>query len=359
MKFGRSKSVFFQAALFAVTVGMLVYFCVSGNNLMLLLKSLPGLSLLWLLGSLFCTAGSWMVETRILQLLLRSAGKDPCSFWKTFQAVMTGLYFGAVTPFAVAGQPMQFLALTRQGVPSGRAVSALAQKFLVYQTTLVVLSAGILLLEGGFFSENIPGIFTLACVAFAYQSAAIVLLFFFTHNRKVTTGLIHWFLRVLTKIRLVRSPEKVEETVNRQLEFYLEANRTMHKDHKTSFQVYGWTVLQQLLVFSVPFFLYKAFSHPGFPVVDMISSQCVVTMLSACTPLPGAAGAAEGSFLGVFRLFFQEDVLQQAMLLWRLITYYSCIVVGVFFAGSLRKKDQKGRKAALPGQSEPFSGGSV
>lgn len=327
---------------------MLVYFCVAGNNLILLLESLPGLSLFWLLGSLLSTVGSWLLESRILQLLLFSSSREKRPFGLNFRVVMTGLYFSALTPFGLAGQPMQLLALTRQGVPSGRAVSALAQKYLVYQTAITGFSALVLLFESRFFSQALPGFLALACVGFAYQSAVVVFLFFFTHSRKGTSRLIRWILRILTKLRIVRSPEKTEKALNRQLDFYLENNRAMHRDHRTSLQVYGLTVLQQVLIFSVPFFLYKAFRNPGFPAVDMISAQCFVTMISSYTPLPGAAGAAEGSFLVLFRLFFPEAVLQQAMLLWRFITYYSCILVGVFFTGGLRKKGSRSEKEPGP-----------
>ena len=41
MKQKRRVSLFLQVALFALTAGMLIYFCISGNNLVLLLHSLP------------------------------------------------------------------------------------------------------------------------------------------------------------------------------------------------------------------------------------------------------------------------------------------------------------------------------
>lgn len=333
MKRKSRVTLFLQIALFALTAGMLIYFCISGNNLVLLLHSLPGLSLFWLLGSLFCVAAGWLAETAVLHLLLKSACGGSYTFRESFSVVMTGLYFSAVTPFGLMGQPMQFLRLSRQGVPSGKAVSALAQKYLVYQTAITCYSAAVLFLRSGFFSRELPGFLALAVVGFAYQSAMVIFLFFFTHNRRVTARLIRGILRLLAKLRVVKNFQQAEDRLSRQLDFYLESNKTMHKDHKRSLMVYGLTLLQQTAVFAVPFFLYKAFRCEGFPAADMISAQCFVTMISSYTPLPGAAGAAEGSFLILFRMFFQPDILQQAMLLWRFVSYYSCILFGAFFAG--------------------------
>ena len=46
----------------------------------------------------------------------------------------------------------------------------------------------------------------------------------------------------------------------------------------------------------------------------------------------------------LFNLFFQGETVKQAMLLWRFITYYSTIVVGMFFA----RLGKKGPELARP-----------
>ena len=89
----------------------------------------------------------------------------------------------------------------------------------------------------------------------------------------------------------------------------------------------------------------------------MVAAQSFVTMISTYTPLPGAAGAAEGSFLIIFQIFFRQDILRQAMLLWRFIAYYSCIIVGAFFAG-LDKKSERRNPAAQKGTGENGGGSS-
>lgn len=48
--------------------------------------------------------------------------------------------------------------------------------------------------------------------------------------------------------------------------------------------------------------------------------------------------------MGLFNLFFQGETVKQAMLLWRFITYYSTIVVGMFFA----RLGKKGPELARP-----------
>lgn len=341
MMFGAKgkKANKFQWILLAVTLGLLVYFCVSDNNLATLMNSLPGLNLFWLLGAAACMALSWITDSLIIECLVDSAYEGGYDKKSAFQITMVGQYFNSVTPYAVGGQPMQLLALTRQGISSGIAVSALVRKYLVYQTTITLYSLGVIVVKYSFFRSKIQGFMALAFIGFAAQAAIVIVLLLFTHSPRFTTKLIHCTVWLLTKLHIVKKPEETSQKVKNQLEFYLQNNRAMQGNKQMRAKIYGYTLVQLTALFCVPFFIYKAFHSPGVPLVDMIAAQSFVTMISSYTPLPGAAGAAEGSFLVLFRIFFREDVIRQAMLLWRLITYYSCILLGAFFAGRGGRKE--------------------
>ncbi len=352
MKNNSRKSKIFQAALFGVSVGFLVYFCVSGNNLFLLAGSLPGLNMMWLVGAFGCVALNWVMDGRIIQCLVGHGRAEGYTFRQAFKVTMVGQYFNSITPYAVAGQPMQLVSLIRQGVPSGAAISSLVRKFLVYQTTITGFSLLVILVKYQFFQQKIQGFMALAVIGFVYQAAVVAVLALFTFSPGFTTRLIEGVVWLLTRIRVVKDPQQTSRHVRDQLQFYLESNRQMKDSRALTARVYGCTLVQLTALFSVPFFIYKAFHSPGLPLADMIAAQSFVTMVSSYTPLPGAAGAAEGSFLVLFQMFFSDKIIRQAMLLWRLIAYYSCILVGAFFAGfDSRKERQKsgpGRRNGSP-----------
>ncbi len=347
------KTRIFQAALFAVSAALLVYFCVSGNNLVILWNSLPTLNPFWMI----CAAGSvvtgWGMDASILKALMTHAHIPNYPFRCAFRTTMVGQYFNAVTPYAVAGQPMQLVSLIRQGVPSGIAVSALVRKFLVYQMTITCYSLLVIVVRYSFFRTEIKGFMALAFIGFLCQAAVVVLLLFFTYSPGFTTRLIEGVVWVLTKIRLVRDPGKTRKKVRDQLQFYLDNNRAMQGNRALSVRIYSFTAVQLTVMFLVPFFIYKAFHGAGSPVFDMIAAQSFVTMISSYTPLPGAAGAAEGSFLIIFKLFFSEKNLTQAMLLWRFLAYYSCIMAGGFFAGMDARREKIRNRAEGSGGKTP------
>lgn len=352
MKNNSRKSKIFQAVLFAVSVGFLVYFCISDNNLVLLADSLPKLNTLWLVCAFGCVLLNWVMDGRILQCLVGHGQEENYPFRRAFKVTMVGQYFNSITPYAVAGQPMQLVSLIRQGVPSGAALSSLVRKFLVYQTTITCFSLFVIVVKYQFFQQKIQGFMALAVIGFLYQAAIVAVLALFTYSPAFTTKLIEGIVWLLTRIRVVKDPAQTSRRVKDQLQFYIESNRSMKDSRRMTLRVYGYTLVQLTALFSVPFFIYKAFHSPGVPLVDMIAAQSFVTMISSYTPLPGAAGAAEGSFLVLFQMFFSDKIIRQAMLLWRLIAYYSCIVVGAFFAGLDGRKEKQrsgsGRLSARP-----------
>lgn len=342
----------FNIALFMLSIGMLVYFCVADNNLITLLNSIPTLNLFWLIASILTILLVWFFDSRVIYHITNSVYPGEYKGKSAFKVTMVGQYFNSVTPFAVAGQPMQLLSLTRQGISSGVALSILIRKFFIYQTTLTVYSLAVIVFKFDFFQSQIHGFMPLALVGFASQAAVVVLVLLFSVSRKLTTKIINGIFWLLSKLHIIKKPEETSQKIQAQLQSYLDNNKAMNHNFGLTFKLYALTFLQLTALFIVPFLVYKAFHNPGMPVVDMISAQAFVTMISSYTPLPGGSGTSEGSFLVLFNLFFQRDTINQAMLLWRFITYYSCIIVGAFFAGLEKKKDKMGasESAAEPVQ---------
>ena len=78
----------------------------------------------------------------------------------------------------------------------------------------------------------------------------------------------------------------------------------------------------------------------------MLSAQTLVMLIVSITPLPGGAGGAEGGFILFFKMFFKENILP-GVLLWRIITFYSCILIGSLFTIHLPKKFESLMKAVM------------
>ena len=173
MKQNSRGAKIFQIALFLLSIGMLVYFCISDNNLVTLLQSLPSLNFFWLFCAVACVGLTWAMDSLVIHALVSQAYDAKYRKKDAFKVTMVGQYFNSVTPYAVGGQPMQLLALTRQGVTSGIAISALVRKFLVYQTSITLYSLLVIVVKYQFFSSQIQAFMALAFIGFLCQAGIV------------------------------------------------------------------------------------------------------------------------------------------------------------------------------------------
>lgn len=330
----------FNISMGIIAVLIIAFSCLYNNNLANLLSSLPDLNKSWLIVACLSIFFVWLIDSVIIKNIARYVYPGKYSIFKAVKTTMIGQYFSSITPFGVAGQPMQLLSLTRQGLSSGIAISLLVSKFLIYQTVLASYSLVVLIYV--FFSSNdvLKELLPFAFIGFITQAFTIGLLALFSFNKTITDKIINAVLFLLSKLRIIKNPKQVGDKFRDQLNFYLENNKNLQKDKKLSRKLYFFSFLQITILFSVSFFIYKAYNNDGFPILQMIFSQSYVTMLSSYTPLPGGSGSSEGGFVLAFNMFFDYTVVTQAMLLWRFITYYSCIIFGSFFARASKKADK-------------------
>ena len=118
------------------------------------------------------------------------------------------------------------------------------------------------------------------------------------------------------------------------------------------------SVVYQVGICSIPFFVLHAYKGTGnyFDILAMaVYIYCAITII----PTPGNSGAAEGSFYLIFsRLDYSG--LFWAMLIWRLISYYSFILIGILIYAYnavseklyIAKRNRRLKKASLQAKIE-------
>ena len=333
--------------LLLISFSILVYFCVDDNNLLTLIDNLSLLNSVWLIIACGSMLIYWLIDAVIVKVLTNSVYEQKYTLKDAFKVTMVGQFFNAVTPFCLASQPMQILTMAQQKIDTGHALSIVVRKFIIYQTTLVCYLVATMFFSYSFFADKIPEFMNLAMVGCVSQSFVVLLIAFFTIKKNFTLKLIDWGLNILSRFNLIKEPQEKMKFVEKQMDVYVENSREIGENPKLTLKVFFLTCLQFTVMFSISFFIYKAFNNPGFDVIDMISGQAFVTTTAAYTPLPGGSGAVEGSFLMVFSLFFSYNSIKPAMLLWRFITYYSSIIFGIFFAVSIKKFHVRKRKFSI------------
>ena len=284
---------------------------------------------LFLLLAALCMVLYWLGEGAGLHLAAKKLDGNT-KFGTSMLVTMIGQYFNCITPGASGGQPMQAYTFFKRGMPLGTAMTALLSRFIVYQFTLTVYSVIFLVIElptlaGGEHSGMIP----LILIGFAVNTAVIILLFMLAFFKKATLGLAHGVIRLLGKMRIIRNTDEKITYVDAELDKYYDNFMYIKSQPLMIIKMLLVTAVQLLVYFSITYVIYLGFGLSGADYSEVISSQAFVLMISAFVPLPGAMGAAEGSYAAFFGSIFGKQLTVVSTFIWRFLTFYLPIIVGI------------------------------
>lgn len=321
------------------SLGILLYFCISENGLLTLLRQIHRFQAVWIVLAVFCMFADLLLDTALIHLFMKNNRKD-YRFRSALKVCLSGHFYGAITPMQSGGQPMQIYLMNRQGIDPGSATSALVQKFFVYQTGITFYSLLAIVLQIYFFRNPLsPAMWGLTYLGFAVQLAAAAFLLLISFSQKLTHKLLVW----AGKLPFVKKRAGVLPSWEKQVDFFHQSNRQIYRNFRLLGKTYLLTFLQLTAIFLVPYCIFRAFNIGRASVLQMICYQAFVTMVSSLFPLPGSAGAAETSFYSFFSSFFTAETIKSADLLWRAVSYYLVILICAPFSG-LGKKSEPGRK---------------
>lgn len=331
----------------AVVSAFLIFYLCAVDGAQSVWQALCSIDPRWMLAAVALMGGYWLLEAVILHLAVKPFHKQQ-RFDSTFRTSMVGQFFNCVTPFASGGQPMQIYHMTKHGVPLGISSCALLVKFVVYQFVLTIYSLVTLVFQFNSFSDRIPHMKYLVLVGFGVNTAVICGLLSICFFRKQTDALVKKCIHLLVKMRLVKEEEKILASAKESIAQFYDGFQILKHDVWLLLRMAMLSVAQLTLYFMIPFILFCAFGLQGAPFFSMLAAQAFVLNISSFVPLPGAAGGAELSFSAMFAIFFPGAVLNVSVLLWRLLTFYMPILVGMFFVMSFRKKKQAAATPAAP-----------
>ena len=89
-----------------------------------------------------------------------------------------------------------------------------------------------------------------------------------------------------------------------------------------------FTAVQLFLYFSITYVIYLGFGLSETDLFTIIACQAFVLMISSFVPLPGAMGAAEGSYAAFFGSIFGSFTAFSTFI-WRFLTFYLPIIIGL------------------------------
>ena len=300
----------------------------------------------WRLAAVLCMLVYWLLDALVLHISVRMV--DPShTFRFSLRLTMIGQYFNNVTPFASGGQPAQAYFMVKRGAPVGKTMTALLTKFIVYQITLTLYCLATLILKFSYFMSEVKVLMVAVIVGFTAHTAVTLMLVGVAFFKSATEKIALLGIRILAKIRIIKDPKAKSESVLAELENFHEQFQVMRRHKAEILKMCLITVVQLTVYFLIGNVIYKSFHLTGTDSLTLLASQAFVLMIATFVPIPGALGAADGSFAIFFSLFFPARLISFALVLWRLLTFYLPIVLGLIATLIEKKRSAVPRKAPV------------
>lgn len=280
----------------------------------------------------------WLCESATVHAILKPIAPQ-AKFKYSFADTIIGQYFNCITPCASGGQPMQAYYLVKFGIPLGSGLTALLSRFIVYQFTLTLYSVFTLIFGFGKFGNDLAekGLMPFVFIGFAVNTAVIIFLLGIAIWKKGTTKAVNAIITLLAKMRIIKNPMHSRLYFSREVIKLHNNFNFLKKNVGVIIKSCFFTFIQFTLYLSISYLLYLGFGLKGTSLLQIISYQAYVLMISSFIPLPGAMGAAELGYAGFFKDIFGIYTSVSTML-WRIFTFYLPIIVGMTVTMSLKNK---------------------
>lgn len=319
----RTISTLFMLALIAVTLYVIFRDTSLGEFWTAVQSSDP----LWLLAALGAALFAALMFGVALHLALRVLYGKPISLLRNLGFGFIGQYYTAITPAGVAGQPMQLYYMIAYGVEVSFASLSLLLVNAAHQLVVLLIPTVLFPFRSGLILQNLGGFIWLFIFGSLINIGLILFLLFAMFSRNFAGRIVHRGIALLTKIRIVKQPERIEKRVNDQIALYQKGAEV--------FRAHKWLLVAELLTymlllgsqFVIPYFVYHAFHLSSFGMIDFIALQSVLYLAVCFLPIPGSAGASESGFVQIFRVLFQSALIVPAMLLSRVASFYFILIL--------------------------------
>ena len=290
----------------------------------------------WVIAGIVCLIIHWICEAINLHIPVKKMYPNQ-KFTNSFKVSMIGQLFNNITPFSTGGQPMQAYELTKTGKRVSNSLSAMAMKFIITQTALVISTVIVVLFEFSFFANLMQDYLWIALLGFAVNIFAIIIVILAGIKKKLITFFTTPIIKILGKIHIFKNPEKTIEKLNTSIDNFREQFIFMKSEKTMVLKMFITAVIQSFAYYSITYMVYRAFGNTGVTFWQIIPTQAFLLLIMTFIPTPGSGLGAEGGFYLLFQSIFEYGTINMSILFWRLYTFYLPIIFGALFLISSKR----------------------
>ncbi len=309
--------------------GIVVYF-IFRNDADLILETIHNINPYWLIFIVFLVLLGQLLQGLVLTLLTRLSNKNyPLKFGVINSLIAS--FVSGITPSSTGGQIAQIYAYKKQGVHISDSVSILWMDFIIFQTTICLVTIVLFAFKFLYFFNTFSNYFIFALLGLLMNIVIIFGLYAIIKFPKFYTFITTKLLKLGAKLKVVKDEEQAVNSLNDKIErFQIEVEKL--KKHKAL--ILKCSILHTIrfiVLFSIPYFCFLAVNYEVSPtkIIDAIALASFVSMLNTFFPMPGASGGTEFTYILMFSTIFNSLYVKVTVIIWRFLTYYFVMFLGM------------------------------
>lgn len=291
----------------------------------------------WFALSLLCIFIYWCIEARTLYMMLNNYDTK-FSYLQILKLVISTQFFNGITPFSTGGQPFQIYVLNKEShIGVSRITCASLHNFILYQSVLVFMGVAALIIKH--FTHILPTdsahIHHLAMIGFLLNLFIIIGIIIVAVSPRITSRIQEFLFKCIRLTPLKKRIPYYREHWTKNITVFHDNIMSLFNDKQLFFMGFILNIVKLIAFYTVAYFICLSVGFSHITIWQALTASAYVMLITSVVPLPGGAGGAEIGFLFFFSSFIIGAQATAIMLLWRFVTYYFGLIVGMltFYIG--------------------------
>lgn len=325
------KKLLMSLVVFAACVGLTFLIVFLNVKPKVLYTTMHNFNKIYLVIGLIFVFTFTLFESFNIKRLLKHLNIDK-SLYHCYKYAVIGFFFSGITPSSTGGQPMQIYYMHTEDIPVAYSSFALFTMLFCYQ--IVIGIYGII----GYFVNyktlaKIFGSFNIwLTISIVVNFIIVLFIGLVIFKWQIAEKFINFIVNLFKKIN-TNLGNKVEKKLSIFLLNYKVCSEYLNKDIKILFKVLGTAFIQYLLLYSIPYLVFKGLGYSGYPIITMFLLQAVLYVSCSFIPTPGALAVTESLFVILFQYNFPSDVIANAMVISRTMSLYLPVMLYGLLSG--------------------------
>lgn len=321
-----NKKNIYNTIFFLFIVGITFYLLLKDQEIPLIVTSIRRANIIYLLLGLAAVIFFVFCETVIIYYMMKKL-HSPLGIISCIKYSFIGFFFSCITPSATGGQPAQLYYMKQDKADLGVATLVLLEVTIAYKSILIFLGVLVLTIKKRFIFYYLGKNIFFLYFGIIMNIVVVLWLAMLLFHTKTVRKLVYRLIMALTSLNIIKNRENTLDKADIAFSRYNEGAIFLKKHKKIMVIVFLITLVQRIALFSVTYFVYRAFGLFEFGVVDIIALQSIISIAVDMLPLPGGIGASENMFLIIFKKIFKGSLIMPGMLLSRGISYYGLLII--------------------------------